>query len=291
MVAPTALSVPMLAVVSSSTFPSFMAATARAAVVMALIPSRGRLPAWEALPVITARTTAWPGAEMTMRPGGPLESSTRALPVSRRERSFSRAFAPYCPLSSPTVKISWTVRWGTGWSFKDRASSTMAATPHLSSPPRMVGPLLRRTPSCPRTGSIPFPGDTVSRCAERIRGGRPSLPFRVHSRFQPLEWVSCAFPCRITSAPRAFRSCSTFRHISLSSPDSLSILTYSMNVSSNRFRLTICIPLSYSISETPGPSGRPKAIHNARRMVHPMRKIRLYGSMVATRVPIPALSS
>ena len=56
----------ILAVVSSSTCPSFMAATARAAVVIALIPSRGRFPAWDALPVITARITAWPGADMTL---------------------------------------------------------------------------------------------------------------------------------------------------------------------------------------------------------------------------------
>ncbi len=100
------LMIPTLAVVSSSTRPRRMAATARAAASTALRPACGSMPAWAATPVNTASTALCVGAAVISVPGAPSLSRTNTARARRSDRSS--ALAPCSPISSPTVNTSST---------------------------------------------------------------------------------------------------------------------------------------------------------------------------------------
>ena len=90
---------PMFAVVSSSSRPRRIAATARAAATTALRPSSGAMPACAAVPRNSASMRFWVGDATISVPGAPSLSSTNTRRAVRAARSS--ALAPRSPSSSP----------------------------------------------------------------------------------------------------------------------------------------------------------------------------------------------
>ena len=137
-VAYSAFNVPMLHVVSSSILRRFIFAIPLAATWIAEIPFSGARPAWDVLPLIVAMILICPGPHVITLPTSPLESRTIAsLPLIMDQSMF---LIPFIPPSSPMEKRISVFLHGMLFSLITLIASIIDATPHLSSPARIVEP-------------------------------------------------------------------------------------------------------------------------------------------------------
>jgi len=193
-----------LTVRSGLNLPSCRVETSSAPILSAWMPSSGRMAAWDALPASPTESREAQGPSLTMAPNGSLLSNTTADVLAHPP---SEACAdPRSPASSETVKSSSTVRRLPGARRAATASASMiAATPDLSSAPRTVVPDERITPSM-ITGSIPVPGETVSRWDAKRMGFNPGAP--------------SSTACRLPESPPVLAAASSYRI--LTQPDASS---------------------------------------------------------------------
>jgi hypothetical protein len=152
---------PAFTVVSASSRPCGMAASARAAARMALRPSSGQIPACAALPRKSARTSNSVGAATITSPIGVAWSKTK--PNAASDIDVSNSAAPWSPTSSDSVNRS-SMPTGAPSTEHRRATSSSTATAALLSAPRIPSFAFSQ-PSSTTTGSTSAVSATVSRCA------------------------------------------------------------------------------------------------------------------------------
>ena len=167
-----------LDVVSSSILPIFIFERASAAINIALIPFSGSIPAWAFLPLNVAFTKYLLGAEWATVPAVPELSRTimfLAGCIWLGTLSQSIFLAPNMPISSAGVNIANISLWAIFSSFIVLIASITAATPPLSSAPRVVVPSVFMIKPSSITLRFSF-GSITSMWAEKVIPSPGTVP-------------------------------------------------------------------------------------------------------------------